>query len=87
VERLDEDAAALAAIVRRDWVAVPDPLGTMLFLPVSPDRDPTPADEFPWPLVVREFTETHGRPPRPGARALAARRLTTLRRDRGGRNG
>jgi len=87
VERLDEDAAALAAIVARDWTAVPDPLGSMLFLPASPDQDPRPADEFPWASVVHEFTETHGRPPRPGARALAARRLTTPRRDRGGRNG
>ena len=87
MERLDEDAAALAAIVARDWTPLADPLGSVLFVPVSPDRDPLPADEFPWTQVVREFAEAHGRPPRPGARALAARRLTTPRRDRGGRHG
>lgn len=87
MERLEGDAAALAAIVARDWTPLADPLGSVLFVPVSADRDPLPADEFPWTRVVREFAEAHGRPPQPGARALAARRLTTPRRDRGGRDG
>jgi hypothetical protein len=87
VERLDDDAAALAAIVTRDWTALADPLGSVLFVPTSPDRDPVPADEFPWAPVIREFSDSHGRQPQPGARALAARRLNTPRRDRGGRDG
>jgi hypothetical protein len=72
--------------VARDWTPLPDPLGTVLLVPVSPDRDPLPAEDLSWAPVVREFTEANGRPPRPGARALAARRLASPRRNPGGRD-
>ncbi len=86
-ERLDEDVAALNEIVGRQWTVVPDPFGSAVLIPVARDEDPLPVDELPWSDVVRDFRLAKGRPPRPGARALAARRLTASRRVQGGLHG
>jgi hypothetical protein len=83
-ERLEEDVAALNEIVGRQWTVVPDPFGSAVLIPVARDEDPLPVDELPWSDVVRDFRLVNGRPPRPGARALAARRLTAPRRVQGG---
>lgn len=72
-----EDARALAAIVRELWDVAPDPFGLVRLLPRAgaPAGDPLPVDALPWPAVVERFRERHGRPPAPGARTLATRSL------------
>lgn len=87
LEGLAADTAALAAIVTSRWRVAADPLGSAMLLPVGLDDDPLPVDELPWPAVVDDFRAMHGRPPRPGARALAQRRLVEPRHPRGGPHG
>jgi hypothetical protein len=56
-----------------------------MLLPVGSDGDPLPVDELPWAQVIDEFEREHGRRPRPGARAVAQRRLAPTHR--GGSHG
>jgi hypothetical protein len=58
-----------------------------MLVPIDAGADVCPVDELPWPDIVTEFRAAHGRPPRPGARALAARRLTSPRPVGGGLDG
>jgi hypothetical protein len=74
---LEGDADELLVLVRRRWTPANDPLGTLILLPAGEDEDPVPVDELPWSDVIAAFRTAHGRPPRPGSRALAQRRLTT----------
>ena len=86
LSEIEADSAALAALVAARWRVAPDPLGSAMLVPVG-DDDPLPVDELPWPTVVDHFKAVHGRPPRPGARALAQRRLVRQRNPRGGPDG
>ena len=84
LDEIEADTAVLTAIVASRWRIAPDPLGSAMLVPVGVDRDPLPVDDLPWPDLVEDFRVAHGRPPRPGARALAQLRLTQPRRRRGG---
>lgn len=86
LDRLDEDCAALTAIVRMHWSPARDPLGTAMMLPTGGRAEICTPAELPWPEIVAAFREAHGRPPSPGARALVQRRLET-RTASGSRNG
>jgi hypothetical protein len=81
---IEADVADLLGIVGARWEVLPDPFGAVMLLPMDSDADVCPVDELPWPDIVARFRDTHGRLPRPGARALAARRLTSLRPVGGG---
>lgn len=87
LDDLEPDTRTLTALVAARWNVLCDPLGARLLVPVDEAADPLPVDELPWGTVVAEFTAEVGRPPRPGARALAHRRLTEPRHIRGGQSG
>lgn len=86
-ESLEADAAALRAIVSDRWLIAPDPFGSAMLVPVGAGADPCPVDALPWLQVVDAFRVAHGRPPRPGARALAQRQIASGGTPPGGRNG
>lgn len=79
IDELETDAGLLTELVERTWRVLPDPFGTAMLVPIAGDGDPCPVDALPWPDLVDGFRARHGRPPRPGARALAAKRLTAPR--------
>lgn len=86
-EELEGDAAELTRLLRHEWQLLPDPFGSVMLVPVGAEGDPCLADELPWPAITAAFRDAHGRPPRPGARALAARRLVSPRPVGGGLDG
>ncbi len=84
---IEIDAARLATLVTGEWKVLPDPFGSPMLVPNGEDADPRPVEDLPWEEFLIAFRIVHGRPPRPGARALAARRLASPRRVGGGLRG
>ena len=87
IDELEADAGLLMESITSTWQVLPDPFGAAMLVPVVRDDDPCPVDALPWPSIMDGFREAHGRRPRPGARALVARRLTTPRPLGGAREG